>query len=746
MRKNMRTYLCGISVVVMLVGFSACTRQLASYTIDECNNDSLCMTMLEWDVYGPLTVQEDSLYGEELSVGTCEASAAPINKDKHIARYQPKYNMVDLNEIFESHRVDTAFYKSITYLKCNIHTEEAYDAFVEIKCGMKFDVFLQGDTLERCDVQGLNFYPLKLQRGDNRLVVKVTGVNDDASFEARLCDRNNKQRLYAEGQSGNIIYPLIYDNKVVMTTNGHAHLDSYPAVMTIHDVKGRLLREVTMLRDSFTYHFPELEVGKSYMCSMTMGTTTVRQPVMCGDADRVYERFDSLRKSLPDNHHRAMEIDEVMYRYHFLLHHPTRYEGDWWWQFKISPLTYQLEYIFAHLDSKPGECIGEPNVQFMAYRSPLDGGVGRYLLVTPNHYTSDKPLPLVVAVRPHVTNHHHFFASPQMARQWATNLVQALANRYNYIVMMPEARMYHDEDLIPFAEAEMMCAIDHVKQHYPVDSMRIFLHGNCSGGYRALAMATRHPNYFAATALYAPSYKIPRRGSWSESHAPHRNIKALADMPIMLHGDPMDTHSPISSYKELVDDARKNDLPLQLSLKRNSGQFYNVVLVGEEAFDFFKDKRRDPAQREKKGTVKHPRVIADLYSRPFVYVYNADDTRPAYRAAIDSLRREYETYLFAKLPLVPDTLLTADALAEKNLFLLGMHFRNPHLRQIVNEITLDNEEDYIGTTLTIYPHPRNENAHVVIYSMQDFGLLEHNMHYPWRNGMTRKMVTHDIMN
>ena len=132
----------------LIIAVISCTsRHETYYKIDNLHKDSLCITLQEWDVYGPLTVLEDSLYGEELSVGTCEASAAPINKDKHIARYQPKYNMVDLNEIFESHRVDTAFYKSITYLMCNIHTEEAYDAFVEIKCGMKFDVFLQGDTI-----------------------------------------------------------------------------------------------------------------------------------------------------------------------------------------------------------------------------------------------------------------------------------------------------------------------------------------------------------------------------------------------------------------------------------------------------------------------------------------------------------------------------------------------------------------------------------------------------------------------
>ncbi len=99
-------------------------------------------------------------------------------------------------------------------------------------------------------------------------------------------------------------------------------------------------------------------------------------------------------------------------------------------------------------------------------------------------------------------------------------------------------------------------------------------------------------------------------------------IENLCNMPMFIHGDPLDTHSPYSMYSKLVDDCREHDIPLTLSMKRNSGQAYNIVVAGKEAFDFFKDKTRKGRETADVKTVENRPVVADLYSKPFVYVYN----------------------------------------------------------------------------------------------------------------------------
>ena len=92
---------------------------------------------------------------------------------------------------------------------------------------------------------------------------------------------------------------------------------------------------------------------------------------------------------------------------------------------------------------------------------------------------------------------------------------------------------------------------------------------------------------FKALALYAPLYHRSFSDEWSNEHKPELFINKLKNVPMFIHGDPVDKHSPYSIYKDLIDDCKRYDIPLTLSFKLNSGKYYNVVLVGEEALDFF---------------------------------------------------------------------------------------------------------------------------------------------------------------
>ena len=495
--------------------------------------------------------------------------------------YVPLYNQLDLKEVC----IDSG---ATAQLACIIKCKDVKHLYLEIKSIMPSSFTLNGDTLHRTEIQGLNIYPLKLAKGCNKLCAAVQTIGDDWSFESTIYDSLSIAQLYAEEQSCNIIYPLIpADTKDIMLTNAHQNVLNQLVSLKFSDTKGKLVSEVSLLKDSFVYHVPQLGKDVSYMCSMQIGNSIVRQPVLCGKDDDAFVKFTTLCHTLPDGHARLDEIDQVLYRLRFLLNHPSRYEGDWWWQFKITPLTYQLEHIFTHLSQKYGESETEFNVNFISYRSATDDSLQRYLLVKPNAIPKNETMPLVVIIRPFCENLHHFFASPQMARQWAMNIVQGLANHYGFIVMMPEARMSLDEDLTPIAEQEVTLAIEDVKKHYKIDDRRIYLQANCTGGYRALKYAEAHPDLFSAIALYAPVYKINFPSPWSKQNTAKKHISKLKGMPLMIHYDPMDEHSTTDLFEELIADCKTNGIPLTLSVKRNSGQFYNVVIAGEEAFEYF---------------------------------------------------------------------------------------------------------------------------------------------------------------
>lgn len=587
--------------------FASCAKRekVAMYELtdaDSCIN----LPLLNWNVYGSFTAETDSL-----AVDSAIAPYAHLSylKDKADATYQfsgfyqPEYGQVDLHEVYQIAPDDSTRSLSFhsTYLSCRILSTVERTLYLRLSSPLPATLWLNGDSLHRIDIWGLDVYPISLNKGGNNLVVKLVAMDDNYSMEATLCDEQNIARIFAEGQTGNIVYPEIgADNKTVMLTNVHQNILSSPVRLRMHDVNGHRIADVHLYRDSITYPIPQLEENKSYICSMTVCGATVRQAVFCGKDDDLYEHFVQLRSSLPDSHPRADEIDQLLYRLQFLLNHPSRHEGDWWWQFKLPALTYQLEHIFTHLDdSLPTG--NEFNVQFKTYRSAQDDSLQRYLLISPNEIPAHKPMPLVVMMRPDIVNNHHFFASPQLARWWAVNHAQMLANRYGFMVMMPEMRFDSSGDLTSESEEEFMLTLSDLRKQYAIDSTRIFLHANCTGAYRALKLAVRHPGLFAAIGLYAPAYHPPMfMSEEAKAQAPEHFMKNLRHTPIMIHYDPLDTHSPYEMFADLVTDCRKYHIPLTLSVKRNSGIFYNVILVGEEVMQFFYQQTNKPSLKSDK--------------------------------------------------------------------------------------------------------------------------------------------------
>lgn len=589
-------------IFLFLMGcFVSCMekRHSAVYHISSNGTDTFCVRLMDWNVCGAFSPAYDSLITDSF-VSHPHQYVHLQNPDTTIVYWyngvcHPLYNQLDLREVYHIEPRDSShtLKEKITYLYCDIVSDKALDAYVEVKKSMKCIQFLNGDTLHRREIQGLNIYPFHLKKGHNTYLVKAIAKGDDYSFEATIYDSLSVGRLYVEGQSNNIVYPFIdHGDKVITLSNAHHRVLNAPVILQFYDVFGDVVgKSISLLPDSCSYPIPELKKDVSYMCSMTMCGITVRQPILCGREDDAYNKFYALRQNLPTHHPRINEIDQLLYRLDFLLHHPTRYDGDWWWQFKLAPLTYQLEHLFAHLDSTYGQDESEANVQFITYHSEQDDSLQRYLLVHPNRIKGESPIPLVVMMRPDIENLHHFFSCPQLARQWAINQVQTLSNRYGFIIVMPEMRFYLHGDLTPKAETELKLVIRDVQKHYNIDKSRIYLHANCSGGYRALRMATKNPELFAAIGLYAPVYHINDGNGKSEEHALCNSIKNLKGVPMFIHYDPVDDHNSYSQFASLVEDCKKEGIPLTLSVKRNSGKLYNVLLVGEEALAFFKGEK-----------------------------------------------------------------------------------------------------------------------------------------------------------
>ena len=754
----MKPYLNLLSLLLAISFFTACNSPCEKAVFQDkqvyyvsSSTKPLELEITDWYVAGALPFIQDSLLTDDFahlpSMDLRDIITDTASHHRYNGYYHPQYGQMDLKEVYGIEVTDTTniLDSLATYLSCTVVSEEERDLFLYVRTEMECREYLNGDTLPMMPFKEMEVYPVHLLAGENMLTVRTQGTRRGAWYEAILCDSTSMRHRYSMQHTGDIVFPVIKGDSIHLTERHWLLAGSMPELF-FHDVSGREVACLQLEKGILDYHTSGMEENHAYICSMVLGGDTIRQPVMTGTADIAGQQFKRLRDSIPASHPRIAEIDQVLYRLWKLQSVTGNMRKDRWYEFKLPWVIYQLEHTFAHLDCTYGNDDSEYNFKFITYRSKLDDGLQRYILVTPNTVERDKEYPLVVVVRPCNEKRYHLFFCPQIAHQHIVNDMQALANEYGCFIIMPEARMLLDEDLIPFAEAEMKLAIDDVCEHYRIDNSRIFLHANCSGGYRALRMAENNPDMFAGIALYAPVYKRSESDNVYMDGAPAAMLDNLRGTPLFIFGDPVDTHSPFSIYESLVEDCKRRAIPVQLALRRNTGQGYHGYhrhVVGKEACEFFKDKKKEHRNRNHYKKLPSDTTIADFYSKPFIYVYNADDTSAVYKEVVENIRKEYESYLYSKLPLVPDTRVTRKMLREKNIFLIGNSFSCYHVNSfaedIIKESTLEVPEDRT-VTLSVFNKPYGWDGKVLLYTADKNENFNHVINYPWKRGFRRSVT------
>ncbi len=751
------TFLITLSVFSAVTICCSCEKDVYQdwhiYSIQP-QNGHVELDIKDWLVVGALTVNQDSLLTDSfahlprISLPDIVLDTATVHRYSGI--YCPLHGQLDLKEVYGIAVTDTtkALDSLVTYLSCTIKAEADMDLFLYVRTEMRCKEYLNGDTLPMMPFREMEIYPVHLKPGDNTLTVRTQGAHRKYWYEATLCDSASMYKRYSKQHTGNIVYPIIRNDSVHLIEE-HWRLTNTTIRLLFHDVCGKEVSEIPLKEGVLDYCISGTEENHAYICSMIMEDDTIRQPVMTGTIDVAAIEYKQLRDSIGETHSRAAEIDQLLYRLWKLQTITGKMRTERWYDFKLPWVIYQLEHTFAHLDGTYGNDDNEYNFKYITYRSKQDDGLQRYILVTPNTVDRSKKYPLVVVVRPCNEKRYHLFFCPQIAHQHVVNDMQVIANEFDCFVIMPEARMLLDEDLTPFAEAEMKLAIDDVQEHYNIDSERIFLHANCSGGYRALRLAEYNPDMFAGIALYAPVY---RRGNSEDVYmdgAPETLLENLRTTPVLIFGDPADTHSPVSVYADLVKACEEKDIPYELVLRRNTGQGYHGYhrhVVGREACEFFKDKKKIHRRFRSYKPLPEDSTIADFYSKPFIYVYNAADTSSVYKEVVDNIRNEYEQYLYSKLPLVPDMRVTQKMLREKNVFLIGDKFNCYNVKHFVEAIQRGSICVKDSTVvLAVFEKPYNWDGKVLLYTSDKPDHFEHIVNYPWKRGF-RRTITKRVEN
>jgi hypothetical protein len=609
----MKTIVYTSVTAIFLVFFVSCKRDIARYESDLIS-DSFFYKLVDWNVFGVVSFRDTTLedyldIDHLLPSGISETDFCGNPYDRSISlnksfliegSRKSRFYLSSKEPIID---FKTACLKKIPKIKSHkgsavyhyaqVVSKDNRTVFLLTRSSNGIKVWLNGDSIYKSyepkgfEMTFSEFIPINLKKGINYLVIKRVSHSDEWLFEGVLCDSNKAICEYQKKTTLFLIKNPIATDSLCFLSNVAKDMNTN-ITFTIKDLDGGVRTKGKIFKDSNSpIYIGKLEKQNSYVFQFELNGHQFMQPFFVGDPDTAQMIFTRKALKYMGEQFDSTEIGCYLYRLKFLLNHSSR-KDDWWWKYKVSSILTELSNIFNNLEHGKDMYSGSFGLRFGAYQSALDGRVQRYLLITPDVVSAKDSLPLVVVIRPYITNYHHFLSSPQLARYWSLTYAKFLANKYKYYIMMPEARLYLDEPMSPIIESEIFQAINNVKNRYPINDKKIYLHGNCSAGHRCLTLACHHPDVFAAIGLYAPLYHINPRNDWEDKNAPDKNLKNIRKIPLALHYDPLDTHSPYSFFKDLISDCKKNDIPLKVTSSEHSGLHYNVLLVGEETFTFFK--------------------------------------------------------------------------------------------------------------------------------------------------------------
>ena len=201
-------------------------------------------------------------------------------------------------------------------------------------------------------------------------------------------------------------------------------------------------------------------------------------------------------------------------------------------------------------------------------RSTADGSDQPCYLIVPEGLTSaGPPVPLLVSL-------HSWSADVEQRNE----PLEKLAEQKGWLYLFPHFRgpnQQPDACGSEKARQDILDAVAWARQHYPVDSRRVYLTGASGGGYMTMLMAGRHPDVWAAASAWVG---ISDLAAWHASQAQTRYGAMLRQC---CGGAPGDSAQVDREYRErspLTHLAGVRDVPLDLSAGVHDGHRGSVPI------------------------------------------------------------------------------------------------------------------------------------------------------------------------
>lgn len=219
----------------------------------------------------------------------------------------------------------------------------------------------------------------------------------------------------------------------------------------------------------------------------------------------------------------------------------------------------QYEETVARLAKGADPYAGRTGDMRRAFRSATTGKLEPYRLIIPDAYRADGSTPCVMALN----GTEDRFIDPRDGREVR---VKAVANRRGYAILSPRASGgYWGE-----SQQDLVQVLKIVLDNYPgLDRRRVYCTGPSAGGFGTYALATSHPDLFAAIAC------VSGVGNWDRFARGNRTLRQeFTTLPtLIIHGG-ADTLVSVDVARQVAEQLKKRGLPHELHVFPSHGHSY----------------------------------------------------------------------------------------------------------------------------------------------------------------------------
>ncbi len=580
--------------------------------------------------------------------------------------------------------------------------------------------------------------PIKLQRGTNRIVVKVARWRGGWGLTARLEPSAAAATLTSLRMEG-LCNSRLLAQKIVPRA---ADLQLFakrlaPLIgqiqLSILDGAGRPvdqridLAALPMIRTE-----TPLTPG-AYCLVLTCADGQSYQEAFCiGDPQELRVAWLKKAEQFASDDTAALSVRGLSRRLEILYRPENRPQApNVDWDIRVVFALSEMSALVATLEKKQGAFDAQPGIHVVGFRSAIDGSAQYYRCFTPSGAPPPAGRPCAIFLPTVVSAARPFLESAFIAAHQEAEKVGRLADRYGVAVLWPGYRSQPTGGPADFVHMDE--AMRAYFSRAQIDPRRVVLIAACGGAAIGELAATRWPGRFAGLGMLNPVFTLAKNptaqageyfsqaegyGRWEHENDVTEKFLQTKSCPVfLLHDGAEPGHGSLEISRGFVAAAQKAGYPLVfLQSDQPLAQHFDAWnrLLAWAA----QQQRTTPPAMESASPHSKPQPIGSVeqfLAEPFVLVTpsgGSAQVRAAQAGLTEDFQRAWEESNFGRCIQYTDTDVPADVLRSLNLVLIGDETTNRVIRNLglrlhdVSEVALGSKR-WPGAGVTVQAVLRN---------------------------------------